>query len=45
MLSMSKFDEGSSKTKIGASITAVDAQAIFCFSPPDKLNRFLSNSS
>ena len=38
----SRLEEGSSKTNISGCIAAADAQAIFCFSPPERAKRFLS---
>ena len=40
---ISKLEDGSSNTYISGSITAAEAQAIFCFSPPDIENKFLSS--
>ena len=39
----SRLDEGSSRTKISGCIAETEAQAIFCFSPPDKAKRLRSS--
>ena len=38
--SSSRFDVGSSNTIISGDTAETPAQAIFCFSPPDKLKMF-----
>ena len=47
MVAISRLEDGSSSTKMSGWIASAEAQAIFCFSPPDRANklRFSSFSS
>lgn len=42
---ISKLEDGSSSTNISGSIAETDAQATFCFSPPDSANKLLFSKS
>ena len=44
MAEMSRFEVGSSNTRIGGLSILTEAQAIFCFSPPESWETFYPSS-